>query len=172
MTRDLRTTAELAMKARGFLVRFPEEVHEQLHKEHEPPFETLNIRDLSSWFWSSIDNDDSRDLDQIEYANREGKRHACLRWHCGCGLVCADSLSARSGCRAEHHFGLYRRRDLHDAAAGAVHGSEFIERGREAACDGCRAAGLGGWRRNGRYCLSGNRGEQGAVDLQRRGRVA
>jgi exoribonuclease-2 len=72
MTRDLKTTAELAMKARGFLVRFPEEVHEQLHNEHEPPFDTLSIRDLSSLLWSSIDNDDSRDLDQIEYAAREG----------------------------------------------------------------------------------------------------
>ena len=72
MTRDLKTTAELAMKARGFLVRFPEEVHEQIQKEHEPPFESLRIRDLSSWLWSSIDNDDSRDLDQIEYAVREG----------------------------------------------------------------------------------------------------
>src|SRR5882672_146132 len=72
MTRDLRTTAELAMKARGFLVRFPEEVHEQLHKTQEPQFEKLTIRDLSSWLWSSIDNDDSKDLDQIEYAVREG----------------------------------------------------------------------------------------------------
>jgi exoribonuclease-2 len=71
MTRDLKTTAELAMQARGFLVRFPEEAHEQLHNEHEPPFDTLKIRDLSSWLWSSIDNDDSKDLDQIEYAVRE-----------------------------------------------------------------------------------------------------
>jgi VacB/RNase II family 3'-5' exoribonuclease len=71
MTRDLRTTAELAMKARGFLVGFPEEVHEQLQNAQEPPFDKLSIRDLSSWLWSSIDNDDSRDLDQVEYAVRE-----------------------------------------------------------------------------------------------------
>jgi VacB/RNase II family 3'-5' exoribonuclease len=71
MTSDLRTTAELAMKERGFLVRFPEEVHDQLHKEQAPPFDKLTVQDLSSWLWSSIDNDDSRDLDQIEYAVRE-----------------------------------------------------------------------------------------------------
>jgi len=71
MTRDLRTTAELAMKARGFLVRFPEEAHEQLRDIKEPPFDALKVRDLSSWLWSSIDNDDSKDLDQIEYAVQE-----------------------------------------------------------------------------------------------------
>lgn len=59
------------MRARGFLVRFPEEAHKQLHDERDPDFDSLKIRDLSSWFWSSIDNDDSRDLDQIEYAQRE-----------------------------------------------------------------------------------------------------
>lgn len=59
------------MQARGFLVRFPEDAHKQLHDEHEPPFDSLKIRDLSSWLWSSIDNDDSRDLDQIEFAQKE-----------------------------------------------------------------------------------------------------
>src|SRR4051812_34675733 len=71
MMRDLKTIAERAMQDRGFLTRFSEEVHNQVHREGEPPFDALTIRDLSSWFWSSIDNDDSRDLDQIEYAHAE-----------------------------------------------------------------------------------------------------
>src|SRR5712671_3511826 len=73
MSRDLKTIAERAMQARGFLVRFPEEVHKELSNAHEPPFDSLKIRDLSSWLWSSIDNDDSRDLDQIEYVQNEAK---------------------------------------------------------------------------------------------------
>src|SRR6185436_17944787 len=71
MMRDLKTIAERAMQDRGFLTRFPEEVHKQVNREIEPTFDAMPIRDLSSWCWSSIDNDDSRDLDQIEYAHSE-----------------------------------------------------------------------------------------------------
>jgi len=71
MSRDLRTIAERAMVARGFLIRFSEEAHEQVEREPDPPFDTLKIRDLSSWYWSSIDNDDSKDLDQIEFVRSE-----------------------------------------------------------------------------------------------------
>jgi len=69
--RDLKTIAERAMQDRGFLTRFSEEMHRQVSRESEPPFDSLPIRDLSSWCWSSIDNDDSRDLDQIEYVHGE-----------------------------------------------------------------------------------------------------
>jgi exoribonuclease-2 len=60
------------MLDRGFLIQFPEDAEAQTAAEKEPSFEALRITDLSSWFWSSIDNDDSRDLDQIEYTVREG----------------------------------------------------------------------------------------------------
>src|SRR4029450_6887471 len=68
---DLRGIAKRAMLDRGFLIQVPEEAQRQLKIEKEPAFETLKLPDLTSWMWSSIDNDDSRDLDQIEYAKKE-----------------------------------------------------------------------------------------------------
>ena len=68
---DLRQLARRAMIERGFLVEFPAEAKAEIATETEPSFDTLTIRDLRSWLWSSIDNDESRDLDQIEYAKSE-----------------------------------------------------------------------------------------------------
>jgi VacB/RNase II family 3'-5' exoribonuclease len=59
------------MLARGFRVQFPMSAQVQLQSERPPAFETSKVRDLSSWLWSSIDNDESKDLDQIEYAEKD-----------------------------------------------------------------------------------------------------
>ena len=59
------------MAARGFLVGFSGEVRDQIRKEREPSFESIDVRDMTSMLWSSIDNDDSRDLDQVEVAKPE-----------------------------------------------------------------------------------------------------
>ncbi len=59
------------MIARGFLIDIPREARQELLSKSEPSFESLATRDLSSFLWSSIDNDASKDLDQIEYAKRE-----------------------------------------------------------------------------------------------------
>src|SRR2546427_9668733 len=59
------------MIARGFIVQFPSDAHQQTRSEAEPRFDSYKAKDLSSWLWSSIDKDDSKDLDQIEYALRE-----------------------------------------------------------------------------------------------------
>src|SRR4051812_9168141 len=70
---NLRAIAEQAMRAKGFLVGTPPDAMEQLRKEVEPAWNASKLKDLSGWLWSSIDNDDSRDLDQIEFARKEDK---------------------------------------------------------------------------------------------------
>jgi VacB/RNase II family 3'-5' exoribonuclease len=59
------------MIERGFLAEIPQDARAEVETKAEPVFDTLKIRDLRSWLWSSIDNDESRDLDQIEYAQSE-----------------------------------------------------------------------------------------------------
>src|SRR5436190_14232826 len=68
---DLRELAKRAMIQRGFLAEIPNDARAEAETKKEPAFDALKIRDLRSWLWSSIDNDDSRDLDQIEYARSE-----------------------------------------------------------------------------------------------------
>jgi len=69
---DLKELARRAMIALGFLTETPNSAKLEIEMQAEPHFATLKVRDLSSRLWSSIDNDDSRDLDQIEYAERDG----------------------------------------------------------------------------------------------------
>src|SRR5690348_3142033 len=68
---DIRELARRAMIERGFLAEIPEDARAEAETKAEPAFDALKIRDLRSLLWSSIDNDESRDLDQIEYAKSE-----------------------------------------------------------------------------------------------------
>lgn len=61
------------MRARGFDPRFPPDVQQQVSViQRQPPAVAPggDVHDLRNLLWSSIDNDDSRDLDQIEVAEQ------------------------------------------------------------------------------------------------------
>lgn len=66
---DLVAAARRSMTERGFEPDFPSGVAQQLEQlRAHPPAPAPGVRDLRNLLWSSIDNDTSRDLDQIEVA--------------------------------------------------------------------------------------------------------
>jgi exoribonuclease II len=70
---DLQAMARQVMLARGFEPDFPPETRQQLAEiSAHPPQLTPSgkVRDMRDFLWSSIDNDTSKDLDQIEVAER------------------------------------------------------------------------------------------------------
>ncbi len=69
---DLQAAARQLMLENGFEPDFPPAVQQQLAqiKSRPPQKPAGNVRDLRNLLWSSIDNDTSRDLDQIEYAEK------------------------------------------------------------------------------------------------------
>jgi VacB/RNase II family 3'-5' exoribonuclease len=69
---DLTSAATTEMVRQGLQPDFPPGTQEQLAtiRSAGPPALAANVRDLRNLLWSSIDNDTSRDLDQIEWAER------------------------------------------------------------------------------------------------------
>ena len=70
---DLQAIARQVMRQYGFDPEFPDAVKQQVANiQAHPPQVSAGgaTRDLRNLLWSSIDNDTSRDLDQIEYAER------------------------------------------------------------------------------------------------------
>src|SRR6202158_1548321 len=70
---NLQAIARQVRQAQGFQPDFPPETQKQLAdiKAHPPQLTPSDkVRDLRNLLWSSIDNDTSKDLDQIEVAER------------------------------------------------------------------------------------------------------
>src|SRR5580658_9200945 len=70
---NLPAIARQVMQAHGFEPDFPPEVQKQLADISARPPQLApsdKVRDLRNLLWSSIDNDTSKDLDQIEVAER------------------------------------------------------------------------------------------------------
>jgi len=67
---DLVARAHEEMRLRGFDPDFSAAADEQISHLPDATARTPNVRDLRRMLWSSIDNRESRDLDQIEFAER------------------------------------------------------------------------------------------------------
>jgi exoribonuclease R len=66
---DLVAAARRSMTERGFTPDYPPQVLQELAAlQADPPKTNPAAEDLQHLLWSSIDNDTSRDLDQIEYS--------------------------------------------------------------------------------------------------------
>lgn len=70
--RILSRIARRAMIERGFLPDFPSQVRNELDTLTSDPA-PAGLRDLRELPWSSIDNEDSRDLDQLTCAREDGR---------------------------------------------------------------------------------------------------
>jgi exoribonuclease-2 len=69
-TLSLAEIARRAMIEKGFIPDFPDEVVEELSLLDSPGKapQLSNLRDMRDYLWISIDNNDSKDLDQLTYA--------------------------------------------------------------------------------------------------------
>src|SRR6201996_5045465 len=68
---DLVGAARRAMTERGFIPDYPAQVLQELAAlEAHPPAPDSAAQNQEQLLWSSIDNDTSRDLDQIEYSEK------------------------------------------------------------------------------------------------------
>jgi VacB/RNase II family 3'-5' exoribonuclease len=77
-TYNLTQLARQAMIARGLQPDYPAAVIRQLNEITSPAKPYDGLHDFRAMLWSSIDNDDSRDLDQLTAAYEEAEGHISL----------------------------------------------------------------------------------------------
>ena len=87
LTQDLRAVARQAMIDEGFSPDPDPAVIAELQNVGKHPDAGAPLRDLRSLLWSSVDNDDTRDLDQIEFAVETGDGD----WRLYIGVADVDS---------------------------------------------------------------------------------
>jgi exoribonuclease-2 len=80
----LKSIAHRAMLERGLLPDFSSEALAELGRlQHSTAIDSNTIRDRRNLLWASIDNDDSRDLDQLTVADATAliyrQRVCCIR---------------------------------------------------------------------------------------------
>ena len=118
----LQRIAHRAMIERGLLPDFSRAALAELDGiRATSPGGSGGPRDLRNLPWASIDNDDSRDLDQLTVAEAmPGGAVKILVADRRRGRHRQEGLGDRRSRPAQHHLGLHRRRDLPDASREAV----------------------------------------------------
>jgi exoribonuclease-2 len=102
-TIDLAARARRAMLEAGFRPDFPPDVVNEIQAIKTNPHSApeTSVRDLRHLAWSSIDNDTSRDLDQVEYAEKTPDDTIRLL----VGIADVDTLVAK-GSATDHQAGV------------------------------------------------------------------
>jgi exoribonuclease R len=96
---DLRAIAHQVMLEEGFAPDVPPAaVAEARVLESWRPADGAALRDMRELLWSSIDNLESRDLDQIEYAERQPNGDICLL----VGIADVDALAPENSAIDRH----------------------------------------------------------------------
>ena len=75
---DLAQLANKVMVERGLQPEFSKEALQQLSQIQSPAPLSSTDKDLRSLLWCSIDNDDSHDLDQLTYAEKENDNNTVI----------------------------------------------------------------------------------------------
>jgi exoribonuclease-2 len=127
---NLIAAAHAAMIENGFQPDFPAGSDTELAAiEAQPALPAADgIADLRNLLWSSIDNDTSKDLDQIEWAEQlaDGRIRVLV------GVADVDAGSHRIADRypraERNHVGLHGRRRLSHAAHGAFRRNYIAQR--------------------------------------------
>jgi len=94
----LAAIAHRAMIERGLEPDFPPKAMQELATIQRPATETNGLRDMRNLLWASIDNDDSRDLDQVEVAEQlpDGRVRILV------GIADVDALVKKATAIDEH----------------------------------------------------------------------
>ena len=126
---NLVAAAHAAMIEHGFQPDFPAGTDTELAaiQAHPEIPAVPGIQDLRSLLWSSIDNDTSKDLDQIEWAEQlpDGRIRVLV------GVADVDARVTGHGHRRPRpkrdHLGLHRRQSLSHAARRALRGHHVAQ---------------------------------------------
>ena len=118
---ELARIATGVMTIRGLEPEFSFQVREQLHQIDGPASSRdISVMDLRSLPWCSIDNDDSKDLDQLTVTKKSGSKG----WALLVAIADVDALVPRGTAIDEH--ALLNTRSVYVISSNLIHTMNLI----------------------------------------------